>query len=196
MTLRLMRRQQAQTLCHHILSTHSHRPKHLEVPMSPAAAHSASEPPKILTKSGTFGEISLLQNCPRTMTVTTLEPCVFLTLTRRRFHRFLRIAPECRTAIKAFYKDYPQSPEPYSPSLTPTKRTDDADEKEWNSERTSRSRSADESGILSPKLQSASTTTAPIMSSAFDSPEASNSNFYRHYHQQSRLLQQSRTQRR
>jgi len=48
-----------------------------------------------------FGEIALLKNVPRMATVRTLAPCVFLTLQRDLFMRFLDRAPHVRSRLEA-----------------------------------------------------------------------------------------------
>jgi ATP-binding cassette subfamily B protein len=48
-----------------------------------------------------FGEIALLENVPRMATVRTLAPCVFLTLQRDLFMRFLDRAPHVRSRLEA-----------------------------------------------------------------------------------------------
>jgi hypothetical protein len=55
-----------------------------------------------------FGEITLLKRVPRSMTVTTLEACVFLTLSRDNFHQFVKVAPEVRKAMERLYPNYRQ----------------------------------------------------------------------------------------
>lgn len=46
-----------------------------------------------------FGELALLRDTPRSATIRTLVPCVFLTLQRQHFQSLLNQSPEIRTAI-------------------------------------------------------------------------------------------------
>lgn len=46
-----------------------------------------------------FGEISLLKEGIRTATVTALEPCTLLTLTKESFDKFLSIMPEAKQLL-------------------------------------------------------------------------------------------------
>jgi ATP-binding cassette subfamily B protein len=48
-----------------------------------------------------FGELALLRNTPRSATIRTLGPCVFLTLHRQQFQELLDHAPTVRAAILA-----------------------------------------------------------------------------------------------
>jgi ATP-binding cassette subfamily B protein len=55
----------------------------------------------ILQDGDHFGEIALLRAVPRTATVRTLTPCVFLTLRRERFDDLLGKAPALRGKLEA-----------------------------------------------------------------------------------------------
>jgi len=54
----------------------------------------------ILDDGDYFGEIALIRNIRRTATVTTLTPCVLLTLHREHFRNLLQRAPHVREAIE------------------------------------------------------------------------------------------------
>jgi CRP-like cAMP-binding protein len=47
-----------------------------------------------LSKNAYFGELSLLSSSIRTATVTCKEDCLFLTVTKEKFNKFLQIAPD------------------------------------------------------------------------------------------------------
>ncbi len=47
-----------------------------------------------LSEGDFFGEIALLYNIPRTARITTLSPCIFLTLDSQQFQRIVAILPE------------------------------------------------------------------------------------------------------
>jgi CRP-like cAMP-binding protein len=73
---------------------------------------------RILSKGEYFGEQSLICTAPREFTIYTREACVFLTLTRQKFHQFLKVAPELRAGLIAMNPHLvPESPvnEPPSP---------------------------------------------------------------------------------
>lgn len=53
----------------------------------------------VLEDGDHFGEIALLRNVPRTATVRTLTPCMFLTLTRSQFLGALEKAPDIKAVI-------------------------------------------------------------------------------------------------
>jgi ATP-binding cassette subfamily B protein len=52
-----------------------------------------------LADGDNFGELALLRNTPRSATIHTLSPCVFLTLHRQQFQQLLDEAPAVRAAI-------------------------------------------------------------------------------------------------
>ena len=56
---------------------------------------------KVLEDGDNFGELALLRNVPRTATIRTLVPCIFLTLQRNHFQNLLAHSPEVRAAIRA-----------------------------------------------------------------------------------------------
>jgi ATP-binding cassette subfamily B protein len=53
----------------------------------------------ILEDGDNFGELALLGNAPRSATVRTATPCIFLTLQRRQFQNLLAKSPDARAAI-------------------------------------------------------------------------------------------------
>ncbi len=53
----------------------------------------------VLEEGDHFGEIALLCNVPRTATVRTVTPCIFLTLTRSQFLGVLEKAPDVKAAL-------------------------------------------------------------------------------------------------
>ena len=55
----------------------------------------------VLEKGDHFGEIALLRDGPRTATIRTLEPCLFLTLQRGAFLKLVERAPGLREALEA-----------------------------------------------------------------------------------------------
>jgi ATP-binding cassette, subfamily B, bacterial len=55
----------------------------------------------VLESGDHFGEIALLRDVPRTATVRTLTPCLFLTLHRDQFLQFVERSPTVRKAIEA-----------------------------------------------------------------------------------------------
>lgn len=54
----------------------------------------------VLEDGDHFGEIALLENVPRTATVTTMTPCVFLTLQRKVLHYILSKYPDINTRVR------------------------------------------------------------------------------------------------
>ena len=56
---------------------------------------------KVLEDGDNFGELALLRDTPRSATIRTLVPCVFLTLKRRHFQHLLDRAPGVRAALLA-----------------------------------------------------------------------------------------------
>jgi ATP-binding cassette subfamily B protein len=52
-----------------------------------------------------FGEIALLRNIPRTATVRTLTPCIFLSLQREQFLALLEEAPRLRARLERIMED-------------------------------------------------------------------------------------------
>jgi ATP-binding cassette, subfamily B, bacterial len=54
----------------------------------------------VLQEGDYFGEIALLMGVPRTATVRTLTPCLFLTLARRQFLRMLELEAVLRASIE------------------------------------------------------------------------------------------------
>jgi ATP-binding cassette, subfamily B, bacterial len=54
----------------------------------------------VLETGDHFGEIALLENVPRTASLRSLTPCVFLTLSRSQFLTFLEKAPEMRASLE------------------------------------------------------------------------------------------------
>ena len=74
---------------------------------APPSSSSSSVPSvRILSKGQYFGDLSLLRPLPRPCTVTTLTPCVFLTLSPFNFHQFCKVAPEIREGLAARYPQY------------------------------------------------------------------------------------------
>ncbi len=67
---------------------------------------------KILEDGDNFGELALLRDTPRTATIRTLVPCIFLTLQRNHFQNLLDNSPEVRAAILA--QEAERSTTPYS----------------------------------------------------------------------------------
>ncbi len=57
----------------------------------------------VLQDGDYVGEISLLRDVPRTATVRTVTPTVFLTLTKQQFNRLLARAPELRKTLEERY---------------------------------------------------------------------------------------------
>ncbi|MFC1509019.1 family 2B encapsulin nanocompartment shell protein [Candidatus Omnitrophota bacterium] len=57
-------------------------------------------PLAILGDGDYFGEMALLEETPRTATVTALTPCVFLTLERKQFDDFIQKAPDVRAHLE------------------------------------------------------------------------------------------------
>jgi ATP-binding cassette subfamily B protein len=55
----------------------------------------------VLEDGDNFGELALLRDTPRTATIRTLVPCIFLTLQRKHFQNLLDQSPEVRAAILA-----------------------------------------------------------------------------------------------
>ena len=53
----------------------------------------------LLEEGDNFGELALLQDSPRTASVRTLTPCLFLTLRRQHFHALLAKSPQALAAI-------------------------------------------------------------------------------------------------
>lgn len=51
-----------------------------------------------------FGEVVLLQAVPRTATVRTIDPCVFLTLRRKQFAHLLEKAPQVRKTLEDIFE--------------------------------------------------------------------------------------------
>jgi ATP-binding cassette, subfamily B, bacterial len=67
----------------------------------------AGGPPRqiaTLTDGDHFGEVALLLDVPRTATVHTLTPCIFLTLDRAHFKRLIRRAPRVHEALLRVYR--------------------------------------------------------------------------------------------
>jgi ATP-binding cassette subfamily B protein len=64
-------------------------------------AAGASQRVRVLEDGDNFGELALLRNVPRTATIRTLVPCIFLTLQRQHFQKLLDHSPEVRAAILA-----------------------------------------------------------------------------------------------
>jgi ATP-binding cassette subfamily B protein len=56
---------------------------------------------RVLEDGDNFGELALLRDTPRTATIHTLVPCVFLTLQRQHFQHLLDQAPAVRAALLA-----------------------------------------------------------------------------------------------
>jgi ATP-binding cassette subfamily B protein len=59
----------------------------------------------VLEDGDHFGEIALLNNVPRNADVTTLTPCVFLTLQRKGLHYVLAKHPEINARVRQTLKD-------------------------------------------------------------------------------------------
>jgi ATP-binding cassette subfamily B protein len=57
----------------------------------------------VLQDGDHFGEVALLHPVPRTASVRTLTPCIFLTLKRTRFLRLLERAPQLRASLEQIY---------------------------------------------------------------------------------------------
>jgi ATP-binding cassette subfamily B protein len=55
----------------------------------------------VLEQGDNFGELALLRNTPRSATIRTLVPCIFLTLQRHHFQNLLDGSPEIRAALLA-----------------------------------------------------------------------------------------------
>jgi len=59
----------------------------------------------VLETGDHFGEIALLSSVPRTASVRTLTPCIFLTLSRSQFLGVLDKAPELSVGIRQIMMD-------------------------------------------------------------------------------------------
>lgn len=70
---------------------------------------------KILEDGDNFGELALLRDTPRSATIRTLVPCIFLTLQRNHFQNLLDHSPDVRAAILT--QEAERSSTPY-PSAT------------------------------------------------------------------------------
>jgi len=89
---------------------------------------SQSSDPVTLRVGSYFGEISLLRHCPRPCTIVAREPCVFLTLTRAKFHQFLKVAPEIRSGLLLKFPFFtPDSPNSPNDPVSPLRIIDDED---------------------------------------------------------------------
>jgi ATP-binding cassette subfamily B protein len=55
---------------------------------------------RVLADGDYFGELALLDGAPRSGTVRTRTPCLFVTLTRQHFHRLLGEAPHLRADVE------------------------------------------------------------------------------------------------
>ncbi len=75
------------------------------VAVSKRSAGSDSRPLGVLEMGDQFGEIALLSGIPRTATVSTLTPCIFLTLSRSQFLGFLEHAPLVRAEMTQLMAD-------------------------------------------------------------------------------------------
>lgn len=53
----------------------------------------------VLEDGDNFGELALLRDVPRSATIRTLVPCIFLTLQRQHFHALLATSPRLRETI-------------------------------------------------------------------------------------------------
>ena len=67
---------------------------------------------KILEDGDNFGELALLRDTPRSATIRTLVPCIFLTLQRNHFQNLLDHSPAVRAAILAQEAERSASPYP------------------------------------------------------------------------------------
>ncbi|SPR01807.1 Cyclic nucleotide-binding domain-containing protein [Plasmodiophora brassicae] len=70
------------------------------VEVTSVSAHDTIATLATLTEGDWFGEISLIMDTKRTATVTTLEPSVFLKLTKERFQKVMAIAPHLARRIR------------------------------------------------------------------------------------------------
>ena len=64
-------------------------------------AAGANQRVAILQDGDNFGEVALLRSVPRTATIRTLVPSIFLSLQRKHFQNLLDRSPEVRAAILA-----------------------------------------------------------------------------------------------
>jgi ATP-binding cassette subfamily B protein len=73
------------------------------VEVSKIGADGVSRRVAVLQDGDHFGEVALLQPVPRTATVKTIDPCVFLTLKRIHFASLLKRAPEMRADLERIF---------------------------------------------------------------------------------------------
>ncbi|MEY2879728.1 MAG: hypothetical protein RLZZ15_2108, partial [Verrucomicrobiota bacterium] len=71
------------------------------VAVSRRDAAGVSQSINVLEDGDNFGELALLRDTPRTATIRTLVPSIFLTLQRNQFQRLLDHSPEVRAALLA-----------------------------------------------------------------------------------------------
>lgn len=59
----------------------------------------------ILEEGGHFGEMALLKQIPRTATVRTLAPCLFLTMNGEWFQKVIELSPQLRVQFERSYEE-------------------------------------------------------------------------------------------
>lgn len=69
------------------------------VAVSDLEGHADDEEPLLLDSGDFFGEVALLDKSPRNATITTVTPCLFLTLTQRRLADLMAAIPALQAAI-------------------------------------------------------------------------------------------------
>ena len=79
---------------------------HISTPTFPPSHTRTPSTTNVLDRGAYFGELSLLRSLPRPHTIHTLTPCVFLTLPRRKFHQFCKVAPEIRAGLERRWPQY------------------------------------------------------------------------------------------